>query len=226
MTLVTIGVIQAVVYLLFIRAIDLYEREPLWRVIPVFAWGFTVAAITALIFNFILATTLAVVVEARVADLITVVVGAPVIEEGAKGLALLVVFGISYAAARWRGTMEFSGVMDGIVYGSAVGFGFSLAEDLLYLAQYGPEVYAVRRIFGGFGHAAFTSLIGVGIGLAPWVRLGLAKVALPLLGNDAGGSLLGEARPEVTSEPTVAACGAFAKNDLKPRATRLEPYIY
>ncbi len=84
--------------------------------------------------------------------------------------------------ARRRGALEFSGVMDGIVYGSAVGFGFSLAEDLLYFAQYGPEVFLTRRILGGFGHAAFASLTGIGIGLAPWVRSGLLKITLPVLG--------------------------------------------
>jgi hypothetical protein len=57
-----------------------------------------------------------------------------------------------------------------------------LAEDLLYYAQFGPEVFVVRRIFGGFAHAAFTSLTGIGIGLAPWVRSWVWKLALPVLG--------------------------------------------
>jgi len=182
MALAAVGAIQAFLYLLFIRAIDLYDREPLRYVAPVFIWGFTIAAITALIFNFILAATLATIVEVRVADFVTMVVGAPVIEESAKALALLVAFGVAYLVARGRGTLEFAGVMDGIIYGSAVGFGFSLAEDLLYLAQFGPEVFIARRLFGGFGHAAFSSLVGVGIGLAPWVRSGFLKLALPVLG--------------------------------------------
>ena len=78
--------------------------------------------------------------------------------------------------------MEFAGVMDGIVYGSAVGFGFALAEDILYGMQFGAETFVVRRILGGFAHAAFTSLTGIGIGLIPWTRhRGLAFVP-PLLG--------------------------------------------
>ncbi|MDQ4105790.1 MAG: PrsW family intramembrane metalloprotease, partial [Actinomycetota bacterium] len=95
---------------------------------------------------------------------------------------LLIAFGVAYLVARRRGTIEFSGVMDGIVYGSAVGFGFAIAEDLLYYAQYGPETFVVRRIFGGFAHAAFASLTGIGIGLIPWVRYGFLKVSVPLLG--------------------------------------------
>jgi protease PrsW len=92
------------------------------------------------------------------------------------------IFFISYLARRRSGLVEFAGVMDGIVYGSAVGFGFSIAEDLLYGLQFGPETYIVRRIFGGFAHASFTSLTGIGIGLIPWVDNRALKVILPVLG--------------------------------------------
>ncbi len=40
----------------------------------------------------------------------------------------------------------------------------------------------MRRIFGGFAHAAFTSVTGIGIGLIPWVQNRAMKVVLPLLG--------------------------------------------
>ena len=176
------GILQAVVYLLFIRAIDLYEREELKYVIPVFVWGFSMAVVISLFFNTLLALTLSVVVGAQAADVLTAVFGAPVVEECAKGLALLIAFVVASAVSLRRGELEFSGVMDGIVYGSAVGFGFSLAEDLLYYAQFGEEAFLVRRIFGGFAHAAFTSLTGIGIGLIPWVRWRILKVLLPLLG--------------------------------------------
>ena len=176
------GILQAVVYLLFIRAIDLYEREELKYVIPVFVWGFSVAVVISLFFNTLLDLTLSVVVGAQAADVLTAVFGAPVVEECAKGLALLIAFAVASAVSLWRGELEFSGVMDGIVYGSAVGFGFSIAEDLLYYAQFGEETFLVRRIFGGFAHAAFTSLTGIGIGLIPWVRWRILKVLLPLLG--------------------------------------------
>jgi protease PrsW len=180
--LIGVGVLQAVVYLLFIRSVDLYEREPFRYVIPVFVWGFTVAVFLSLLFNTLFAFTISTVASVEVVDFLTAVVGAPVIEETSKGLALLLTFGVAYAAARRRGAVEFSGVMDGIVYGSAVGFGFAIAEDILYYAQFGPETFVIRRVFGGFAHAAFTSLIGVGIGLIPWVRSRSLKVALPLLG--------------------------------------------
>lgn len=180
--LVGVGILQAVVYLLFIRAVDLYERESLLYVIPVFVWGFTVAVAVAFVFNTLAEITLSTVASRQTVNFVTAVFVAPPVEECSKGLALFLAFGVSYLASRKRGAIEFSGVMDGIVYGAAVGFGFSIAEDLLYYAQFGPETFVVRRIFGGFGHAAFTSLTGVGIGLIPWVRSYFLKFSLPLLG--------------------------------------------
>ncbi|MGF1471617.1 MAG: PrsW family intramembrane metalloprotease [Rubrobacteraceae bacterium] len=180
--LVGLGIIQAVLYVLFMRFVDVYEREPLRYVIPVFIWGFTVAVFFALLFNTLFAVTLTTIWTEQASSFLTAVVGAPVIEECAKGLALLIVFAVASLVARRRGAIEYSGVMDGIVYGSAVGFGFAIAEDLLYYVQAGPETFVVRRIFGGFAHAAFSSLTGIGIGLIPWVRNKLLKVSLPVLG--------------------------------------------
>lgn len=181
-TLVWVGILQTVLYLLFVRAIDLYEREELKYVIPVFVWGFTVAVVLSLFFESVFAFTVSAISNMRVADFLTAVIGGPVIEECAKGLALLIAFAVAALVSLRRGELEFSGVMDGIVYGSAVGFGFSIAEDILYYAQFGEETFVVRRILGGFDHAAFTSLTGIGIGLIPWVRSGFLKVLLPVLG--------------------------------------------
>jgi protease PrsW len=180
--LIWFGIVQAVIYLLFIRAIDLYEREPLRYVIPVFVWGFAVATTVSLIFNTLFQLTLSSVTSVKTASFFTAVVEAPVVEECTKGLALLLIFFVSYLVRRRTGLIEFAGVMDGIVYGSAVGFGFAIAEDLLYGLQYGPETFLVRRIFGGFAHASFTSLTGIGIGLIPWVQSRMLKVVLPVLG--------------------------------------------
>ena len=184
--LIGIGVLQTIVYLLFVRAIDLYEREDFRYVIPIFVWGFTVAVVIALVFNTLIGATLSAFVDPNSASFLTAVFVAPPVEETAKGLAVLIAFAVSWAVSRRHGRLAFYGVMDGIVYGSAVGFGFSIAEDVLYYAQtyreVGGQVFAMRRIFGGFAHAAFTALTGIGIGLIPWVRGAFLKVLLPLVG--------------------------------------------
>jgi protease PrsW len=148
----------------------------------VFVWGFAVATTVSLVFNTLFQLTLSSVTSVKTASFFTSVVEAPVVEECSKGLALLLIFFIAYLVRRRSGLMEFAGVMDGIVYGSAVGFGFAIAEDLLYGLQYGPETFLVRRIFGGFAHASFTSLTGIGLGLVPWVQSRILKVVLPVLG--------------------------------------------
>jgi protease PrsW len=180
--LIWLGILQTVIYLLFIRAIDLYEREPLRYVIPVFIWGFAVATTVSLVFNTLFKLTLSSVTSTKTATFFTAVVEAPVVEECSKGAALLLIFFIAYLGRRRSGLVEFAGVMDGIVYGSAVGFGFAIAEDLLYGLQFGPETYIVRRLFGGFAHASFTSLTGIGIGLIPLVDNMVLKIILPVLG--------------------------------------------
>ena len=184
--LIGVGILQTVVYLLFVRAIDLYEREDFRYVIPVFVWGFTVAVAIALAFNTLIGATLSAFVDPTSASFLTAVFVAPPVEEIAKGLALLIAFAVSWTVSRRRGRLAFYGVMDGIVYGSAVGFGFSIAEDILYYAQtyqeVGGQVFVMRRIFGGFAHAAFTSLTGIGIGLIPWVRGWSSKILVPILG--------------------------------------------
>jgi protease PrsW len=184
-SLVGIGIVQTVLYLLFVRFIDLYERESLRYVIPVFIWGFAVATTLSLVFNTIASVTISSIAGRQAASFLTAVFVAPPVEETSKGLALLIAFLVAYAVARRRGLVEFAGVMDGIVYGSAVGFGFAIAEDILYGLQYGSETFLMRRIFGGFAHAAFTSLTGIGIGLIPWVSSRFLKVLLPLLGLSA-----------------------------------------
>ena len=181
-SLVWFGALQTLIYLLFIRTIDLYEREPLRYVLSVFIWGFAVATTISLVFNTLAQITFDALVSRQEANFLTAVFVAPVVEESSKGLALFIIFVIAYLASRRRHLIEFAGVMDGIVYGSAVGFGFALAEDILYGLQFGAETFLVRRILGGFGHAAFTSLTGIGIGLIPFVNSRALRVLPPLLG--------------------------------------------
>ena len=100
--LILAGVLQAILYLFFVRAIDLYEREPLPYVVAVFLWGFAVATTIAVFFNTLAKTTFASLVSEREANALTAIFVAPVVEESAKGLALLIIFVIAYLAAMHR----------------------------------------------------------------------------------------------------------------------------
>jgi hypothetical protein len=75
---------------------------------------------------------------------------------------------------------EFDDVVDGIVYGAAVGLGFNFMESIGYMthlyavfAADGQGTFAaaaqwyIRQFLGLFlGHATYTALIGAGIGIA------------------------------------------------------------
>jgi RsiW-degrading membrane proteinase PrsW (M82 family) len=90
--------------------------------------------------------------------------GAPVVEELAKALTLVVLVGLG-----WR---LLDDTLDGIVYGALVGIGFAFTENVVYLTfamlpggQDGllRAVY-VRALLGGGNHAAFTATTGAALG--------------------------------------------------------------
>ena len=186
------ALIQSVLFLLLVRYLDLYEREPLSILALMFVWGAVGAGALSSFGNTIFSLVLS-----RISPAVEVVFGAaisaPLVEETAKGAALVAVFALSYLAARRFGGLEFNGVTDGIVYGAAVGLGFSFGEDILYFLNYtdqggmgaGFEVYLERVDFfgtGQLGHAVYTGTFGAGLGLATWSRGWLGRLLFPLLG--------------------------------------------
>jgi RsiW-degrading membrane proteinase PrsW (M82 family) len=97
---------------------------------------------------------------------------AGILEELAKGAAVLLLFLIMRD--------EFDDVVDGIVYGAAVGLGFNFLESISYMtnlysifqaegfgfAAAGIQWYG-RQVLGlFFGHATYTAYIGAGVGIA------------------------------------------------------------
>src|SRR5215212_93751 len=187
--LVTFALIQAVVFLLLIRFLDLYEREPLGVLAIMAAWGATGAIALSLVGNGIVLGLL----PSAVGETFGLAIAAPLVEEAAKGLALVIAFCLSWWAARRFGFLEFEGLTDGLVYGAAVGLGFAFTEDLLYLWNYTSEVgpqtglkeYLGRVDFFGVGqlyHPVYTGAFGVGLGLATWSRSWRGRVGFPVLG--------------------------------------------
>jgi len=141
-----------------------------------FLWGAVVAPAAAAALNVALRGWLG-----EHAATWTPVLGAPLIEETAKGAALLALVLV------WPG--EIRGVADGIVYGLLIGFGFTMAENLYYFAAAAitrgeaglAESIYLRAALGGLTHATFTAGTGAGIG---WARQRGARagVAGALLG--------------------------------------------
>ncbi len=158
--------------LFVVRRLDRNEKEP-WRLVLVaFAWGAIVATSMVIwgesLWGAIAERTL---VPGPGLDASTAF-SAGLLEELAKGIAVLLLFLVM--------RNEFDDVVDGIVYGAAVGLGFNFMESIAYMtnlyAIFSPEGvggYAAgfqwysRQVLGlFFGHATYTALIGAGIGIA------------------------------------------------------------
>jgi hypothetical protein len=116
------------------------------------------------------------------------VVQAPIVEELAKGVGVLLIYAFSRS--------HFDGPVDGLVYGATVAAGFAFTENILYfgvaLIEGGAGelgmTFLVRGIFSPFAHVLFTACTGVAIGFAArrgggaavigWFLVGLAAAIL------------------------------------------------
>lgn len=165
LTLAALPVIPVVAAFLWL---DRYEAEPPSLLLFAFGWGALVATLVALVLN--TASMQAIAASGGDPTMAAVVV-APVVEETAKGLAV-----VGVLVLRHR---EFDGVVDGIVYAGMAGIGFAFVENVLYLGRAFLEaggagaaaVFVVRCLFSPFAHPLFTMAIGVAVGVAATRRL-------------------------------------------------------
>ncbi|MDX6678714.1 MAG: hypothetical protein QOE31_2766 [Solirubrobacteraceae bacterium] len=185
----TYAVIQAGVLLVLIRYLDRYNRQPLGLLALVAAWGATGAAAISVAGNEFVKEMLSGDVRAVFGDAIA----APLVEETAKGLALVAAVGPVRWLVKRAGISLFEGVGAGIAYGAAVGLGFGFTEDVYFLVDRartagidaGFETFLYRRDFFGpaiLHHAVFTAAFGAGIGLATSTTRRALKLALPAAG--------------------------------------------
>jgi RsiW-degrading membrane proteinase PrsW (M82 family) len=180
---VTAASIPALIYATIVLRLDRYEAEPLRAVLACFAWGAVGAVLfslaTGLLFQFAVEEMLG----AQAADAASVVIGAPLVEESFKGIAVVAV--LIFARD------EIDSTLDGLVYGALIGVGFAMTENILYfgqaylegdLGEFGTLVLS-RAVLGGFGHPTYTAITGAAIG---WSRgrygRGVARVIVPILG--------------------------------------------
>lgn len=169
------------IYLLLVLWIDRYEAEPLWMLATAFFWGALVAVFIAFLFNTASSLVVASLTDSlRAGETFGAVISAPIVEETAKALILFIFF-------FWKKD-EFDGIIDGIMYAAMAGLGFAMTENIQYygravLGEGGlPLVFIIRGMFAPFSHPLFTSLTGIGLGLARQSNNLALKVIAPPLG--------------------------------------------
>lgn len=151
-------------YIAFALWVDRFEPEPPWLLAIAFLWGASIAVFIAMVFNTLAGSIFAAAAGAPASSALTSVLAAPFVEELAKGAALLLLF-------LWRRD-ELDNVTDGIVYAGMIGLGFAMTENVQYygnaIAQTGEAAGIVfaRGVMSPFSHPLYTSMTGIGFGLA------------------------------------------------------------
>jgi len=160
--IVAAAFVPAIIYLLWIRSAEIYEREPLSSIGGVFAYGLIVSLGLAFILEVVAAILLDSLtlgtMDLRVQNIVIAVVLAPVIEELTK---LTGVFAISRRLTEPE---------NGLVYGAAVGLGFAFGENMLYYADSltdGIELFVItviaRTITSTLLHTSASAISGFGV---------------------------------------------------------------
>ncbi len=182
-----IGLVSATlpvpIYLVLVLWIDRYEAEPAWMLATAFFWGALVAVFFAYVINTVSGVAVSMMTNSvRAGHTFGAVVSAPIVEESAKALILFIFF--------FAKKDEFDGVIDGIVYAAMVGLGFAMTENIQYYGKAVMEggggtltlVFILRGALAPFSHPMFTSLTGIGLGLARQSRSLAIKILAPPLG--------------------------------------------
>ncbi len=181
--------LYAVPFVLVVRSLDYFEREPPLLLLAAFGWGGLVATAVAVRADAAAHDLLAKLVSARFAVSWGPAMTGPSVEEIVKVLGVVVIVLVA-------GT-EINSVVDGFVYGAFVGLGFQVLEDVMYAVnavalagrgdRVGPviAVFLLRGFLGGlWSHTLFSALAGAGVAYAVLHRTvrGAGWCAAALLG--------------------------------------------
>ncbi|MFF1383221.1 PrsW family intramembrane metalloprotease [Arthrobacter sp. NPDC058288] len=153
--------------LLAVYFIDRWEPEPKRLLLFAFMWGAVVSVSVTLLIQpvFALAAAPPAGVDYRT---FAVTVQAPVVEEFAKSLGLLLLLVLA--------RKHFDGPVDGVVFAFTIAGGFAFTENILYFGRAIAEsatpgtdlavVFFLRGVMSPFAHAIFTGTTGLILGFA------------------------------------------------------------
>ena len=160
--LVFMSFLPPLIYTIWIRNTEKYNREK-WRTILIcFLWGASIAVIASFIIEYIFHISIgASINNYNTRDFLLVILIAPIAEEFSKPLAL-----------RLKSVKkEINEFEDGLILGAVAGLGFSATENLFYgwsFLSNGLLIFLILISLRSFGscllHASATALTGYGYG--------------------------------------------------------------
>jgi RsiW-degrading membrane proteinase PrsW (M82 family) len=175
-----------VVYLWVPWIVDRYDPEPAWALAMTLAWG----GIAACGFSALVNTSVHMFGGAIGGDgfgeVMSACISAPLVEELTKAMA---VFFMYYFMRR-----QFDGVVDGVIYATFAALGFAAVENILYYGNAAKAeilqhkeglfigTFVVRGILAPWGHPLYTSMTGLGFGIARETNKTWLKWLAPLGG--------------------------------------------
>ena len=175
-----------VIYLWIPWIVDRYDPEPWWCLLMALAWGGIAACGFSALINTAVQITGNAVGGESFGDVLGACVSAPIVEELFKGLA---VFGMFFFLRR-----QFDGVVDGVIYATFAALGFAAVENIIYYSNAAREeavlghagvlagTVLVRGVLGPWGHPLYTSMTGLGFGIARETNKTWLKWLAPVAG--------------------------------------------
>jgi len=117
--------------------VDRYDREPLHLVAVVFLWGASAAPLLSVTLFGVIDRLLSGVEGTSTFAMISLGLVTPLVEELAKAVAVVLVVAFS---------SKFDNPTDGVVYGTAVGLGFAVSENVMYGISAGVHSHSAAGI--------------------------------------------------------------------------------
>ncbi|RCV51521.1 PrsW family intramembrane metalloprotease [Marinitenerispora sediminis] len=176
------AIIPVTILIPLILLLDRLEPEPGSMLLFAFLWGAGVAVLVSLVLNTMGMELYTVpLFGADLGSYLSAAVGAPLVEESAKGAVLLILL--------WRRRHEIDSYTDGVVYAGMVATGFAFTENISYfLSSFFEQgvgglvfTFVLRGLIAPFGHPLYTAMIGIGVAHVA-INRGAARFLAPVGG--------------------------------------------
>ncbi|MHA7238625.1 PrsW family intramembrane metalloprotease [Arthrobacter sp. TMS1-12-1] len=162
-----LALVPLAICLLGLRWIDRWDPEPRGALLFAFLWGAGASVVVTLLLGTYVVELLGNTLTTTSPEVIAPVLQAPLVEEFAKGLGVLILV--------YTRRSHFDGPVDGIVYAGTVAAGFAFTENILYFGSAVMDsgnagalvgVFVLRGLFSPFAHVMFTASLGFVLGYA------------------------------------------------------------